>query len=133
MSNTVAVRLPDEVLKELQRLAALQNKKVSDIVRELIVSGLTNAKTGDQGDTSELATRLDNLEQLGLTSAKAALKAQFLANMSASFSVDVSRLMGGKTAPTKDEKDQFLAQMDGWAEEFANGTLFGPADEPQID
>jgi predicted DNA-binding protein len=35
-SNTVAVRLPEEVLEELQRRASVQNKKISDVVRELI-------------------------------------------------------------------------------------------------
>jgi len=42
-SNTVAVRLPEEVLEELQKRANLQNKKVSDVVRDLIISGLQAA------------------------------------------------------------------------------------------
>lgn len=45
-SNTVAVRLPEQVLEELQRLADLQNKKVSDIVRMLIGTGIAKLSPG---------------------------------------------------------------------------------------
>ena len=96
-SNTVAVRLPEQVLEELQRLADLQNKKVSDIVRMLIVEGLTKRSSEKN---AEVAERLDRLEQLTLIASKAAIKAQYLANMSASYSVDVSRLMSGSQTPT---------------------------------
>lgn len=47
-SNTVAVRLPDEVLEELQKRAAEQNKKLSDVVRDLIVSGLQSRPTENE-------------------------------------------------------------------------------------
>jgi plasmid stability protein len=119
-SNTVAVRLPDEVLEELQKRSAAQKRKVSDVVRDLIVSGL-KADTPDR----TVMEGLQKLEELGLLATKAALKAQFLANMSASFSVDVSRLMSGNKQPTGEEKNEFLAQMDGWAEDFAWKTMFG--------
>jgi hypothetical protein len=119
-SNTVAVRLPEEVLSELQRVADLQNKKVSDIVRALIVDGLM--KPG--GDKNlEVIERLDRLEQLILIASKAAIKAQYLANLSASYSVDVSRLMSGSPVPTAEEKSQYLTQMSEWAEQFAIGEL----------
>lgn len=120
-NDTVAVRLPDEVLEELQKRAAAQKKKVSDVVRDLIVSGLK----ADGEPTTGTIEGLQKLEQLGLMATKAALKAQFLANMSASFSVDVSRLMTGNRQPTSEEKDEFLKQMDDWAEDFAWKAMFG--------
>ena len=52
-SNTVAVRLPEEVLEELQKRANLQNKKVSDIVRDLIISGL-QAVRGSQENNQKV-------------------------------------------------------------------------------
>ena len=119
-SNTVAVRLPEQVLEELQRLADLQNKKVSDIVRMLIVEGLTKRSSEKN---AEVAERLDRLEQLTLIASKAAIKAQYLANMSASYSVDVSRLMSGSQTPTDEEKSQFMTQMGEWAEQYAVGEL----------
>lgn len=119
-SNTVAVRLPNEVLEELQKRAAAEKRKVSDVVRDLIVSGLK----ADGEPATGMIEGLQKLEQLGLLATKAALKAQFLANMSASFSVDVSRLMTGNRQPTSEEKDEFLKRMDGWAEDFAWKAMF---------
>ena len=63
-SGTVAVRLPDEVLEELQQRAAKENKKVSDLVRELIVSGLAKTKGKDQcAAGGEILARFDKLEK----------------------------------------------------------------------
>ena len=123
-STTVAVRLSDELVSELQKVAGAQNKKVSDIVRELIASGLESNRAGggiDAGD--DLSKRLDRLEAAGLKAVKAVLKAQFLANMSASFAVDVARLMSAGTQRSTEEEQEFMAQMDSWAEAFANGEL----------
>ncbi len=75
-SGTVAVRLPDEVLAELQERAEKEKKKVSDLVRELIVSGLAKNKERDQDAAagvagSEVVARLDRLDkQLGQALAK---------------------------------------------------------------
>lgn len=115
-SGTVAVRLPDEVLEELQKRAVAENKKVSDLVRELIISGLQQRENEPPAATEHM----DRLETLGQKAVKAALKAQFLAHMSASFAVDVARLMTTKTQPNTEEKQEFMAQMDGWAENFAD-------------
>lgn len=117
-SGTVAVRLPDEVLEQLQKRAADEKKKVSDLVRELITIGLQQT-----GNDPAIISRLDRLEALGDRATKAALKAQFLANMSASYAVDVARLMSGGGKPSTDEKQEFMAQMDGWAENFAEDKL----------
>ena len=121
-SGTVAVRLPDEVLEQLQTRATAENKKVSDLVRELIISGLQQREKPD-GATPAMTGRLDRLEALGDRATKAALKAQFLANMSASYAVDVARLMSGGGKPSTDEKQEFMAQMDSWAENFADGEM----------
>jgi len=115
-SGTVAVRLPDEVLEQLQKRATAENKKVSDLVRELIISGLQQRENAPPAAIEHL----DRLEALGQKAVKAALKAQFLANMSASFAVDVARLMTTKTQPSTEEKQEFMAQMDSWAENFAD-------------
>jgi metal-responsive CopG/Arc/MetJ family transcriptional regulator len=63
-SGTVAVRLPDKVLEELQERATKENKKVSDLVRELIVSGLAKTQGKDQGAAgTEVMARLDKLDK----------------------------------------------------------------------
>ena len=88
-----------------------------DLVRVLIVSGLQQ-----KGNAAPaVIDHLDRLEALGEKAMKAALKAQFLANMSASFSAGVARVMTTKTQPSTEEKQEFMAQMDSWAENFAEG------------
>lgn len=122
-SGTVAVRLPDEVIDELQKIAAAQNKKVSDVVKDLIASGLARQGKGDQDAIMDLSAKIETVEKIGRMATKAALKAQFLANMSASFSVDVARQMSAGEQRSSDEKQEFMVQMDGWAEDFAEEAL----------
>lgn len=63
-SGTVAVRLPEKMLERLQNRAAAENKKVSDLVRELIASGLAKNLDKDQGAAgTELLARLDQLDK----------------------------------------------------------------------
>jgi hypothetical protein len=122
-SNTVAVRLPEEVLEELQRRASVQNKKISDVVRELIVSGLVNDPA-----SGALSAKIERLERLALKATLAAGKAQFLASMSVGFCADMTKLMVSNEIPSSEEKTAFLAQTNEWAEGFAQGYL---SDEDQ--
>lgn len=122
-SGTVAVRLPDEVISELQKIAAAQNIKVSDVVKDLITNGLAQQGKGDQDVLMDLSVKIQTIEKLGQMATKAALKAQFLANMSASFSVDVARHMTAGEQRSTEEKNAFMSQMDEWAEGFASEIL----------
>lgn len=117
-SNTVAVRLPDEVIEELQRRASVQSKKLSDVVRELIVSGLVNDPA-----SGALAAKIDRLEKLTTKAALAAGKAQFLSSMSVGFCADMTKLLVSNQTPTPEEKTVFLNQTNEWAEGFAQGYL----------
>lgn len=117
-SNTVAVRLPEEVLEELQRRASVQNKKISDVVRELIVSGLVNDPT-----SGALSAKIARLEKLATKAALAAGKAQFLASMSVGFCADMTKLMVSNETPSSEDKTEFLARTNEWAEGFAQDYL----------
>lgn len=117
-NNTVAVRLPEEVLEELQRRASVQNKRISDVVRELIVSGLVNDPA-----SGALNAKIERLEKLAVKTALAAGKAQFLASMSVGFCADMTKLMVSNEIPSSEEKTAFLAQTNDWAEGFAQGYL----------
>jgi predicted CopG family antitoxin len=59
-SSSVSVRVSDEVLEELTKRANAENKKVSDLVRELIEAGL---KPGGNTDNSSVLARVDALEE----------------------------------------------------------------------
>ena len=127
-SGSVSVRLPEEVLEALEKLAEERNQKVSDIVRELIVSGLALEKDG----TREILNRIDRLEVLSTQAAIAALKAQFLASMSVGFCSDITKLMVSGKTPEAQEKSAFLSQTDEWAENFAREYLQQDSDgEPE--
>lgn len=118
-SGSVSVRLPEEVLEALNALAQERQQKVSDVVRELIVSGLALEKEG----TREVLNRMERLENLSTKAAMAAGKAQFLASMSVGFCSDITKLMVSGRAPEADEKTAFLNQTDEWAENFARESL----------
>lgn len=129
-SSSVSVRVSDEVLEELTKRANAENKKVSDLVRELIESGLKAGGTADVWaglgrveELKQLHEQIAGVERLAFKSAWAAAKAQFLARMSMGFCADSARLIGGGTLTPKAEKEAFLAQTDEWAETFAESCL----------
>lgn len=124
-SGSVSVRLSEEVLEQLDKLAQERKQKVSDVVRELIVSGLGSEKTGAR----ELMNRIERLEKLSIKTAMAAGKAQFLAGMSVGFCADVTKLMVSGKTPEAEEKTAFLSQTNEWAENFAQAYLKEEAEE----
>lgn len=118
-SGSVSVRLPEEVLEQLEALTQERKQKVSDVVRELIISGLASEKTGAR----EILNRIERLEKLATKTGMAAGKAQFLAGMSVGFCADVTKLMVSNQTPSAEEKTAFLNQTNEWAENFARAYL----------
>lgn len=118
-SGSVSVRLPEEVLEQLEKLAQERKQKVSDVVRELIVTGLASEKAG----VREILNRIERLEKLATKTGMAAGKAQFLAGMSVGFCADVTKLMVSNQTPSAEEKTAFLSQTNEWAENFAREYL----------
>lgn len=118
-SGSVSVRLSEELLEALDAVAQERQQKISDVVREYIVSSLKDEKSGSK----EILKRMERLEKLAMKSAMAAGKAQFLAGMSVGFCADVTKLMVSQRTPEADEKAAFLAQTDEWAENFARAYL----------
>ncbi len=118
-SGSVSVRLPEDVLEQLDKLAQERKEKVSDVVRELIVSGLASERTGAR----EVLKRIERLEKVSMKTAMAAGKAQFLASMSVGFCADMTKLMVSNETPNTEEKTAFLNQTDEWAENFAREYL----------
>ncbi len=67
-SSMVGTRLSSEVIEQLQKKADAEGKKVSDVVRELVIGGLANEKHKDQDAGagvagSELIKRLERLDK----------------------------------------------------------------------
>lgn len=112
-SNTVAVRLPEDVLEQLQRKAEGENKKVSDVVRELIVTGLEEKKTGISSEHERLIIEyLDGFGGFLHGIFVQATMAHYFSRMSTSYSLDIESLMRTADIVESEEKKARLATFD---------------------
>ncbi len=63
-SSMIGARLNSEVVERLQKRAEAEGKKVSDVVRELIISGLArSSNTGDGVAGIEMVAQLERLDK----------------------------------------------------------------------
>jgi len=110
-SNTVAVRLPEEVLEELQKRANLQNKKVSDIVRDLIISGL-QAAPGSQENNQKVIDYLEGFGGIlmGLVFETAA--SRYFAEIATSYGVDLESFIREGKPLSKEAKEALMSQFE---------------------
>ena len=110
-SNAVAVRLPEEVLEELQKRASLQNKKVSDIVRDLIISGL-QAGSNSQENNQKVIDYLEGFGGIlmGLVFETAA--SRYFAEIATSYGVDMESLIRQGKPLTKEAKETLMSQFE---------------------
>jgi plasmid stability protein len=112
-SGTVAVRLPDEVLEELQKRAAAENKKVSDLVRELIVSGMAD-KGATTNDTNN-AKVIEYLEGFGgvlMAVLYQSVGARYFAEMATSYGVDMESLMREAKPMNREQKEALMKRFE---------------------
>jgi hypothetical protein len=116
-SNTVAVRLPDEVLEQLQKRATAENKKVSDLVRELIVSGLREQpKNDDDGDDG--AKVIEYLEGFGgvlMAILFEAAGGRYFAEMATKYAADMESLLRENKPLEKETKAALMKQFEAAA------------------
>lgn len=129
-SRAISVRLPDEVLEELEKLAAKQGSKVSDVVRELIIKGLSRQWSGESEVLQRLNTVSAELGELMARAIKASGRAAAYAVLSARYTNETQHYVAtqGQTldAETKTERQ---AQWDKYAKEVAEKFLKGPFDK----
>jgi len=120
-SNTVAVRVSDEVLEKLTERATRAGQSVSEAVRQLIQDALKEGQNAtNQAVTDDLSKRLDRIEKLALKATRAAAKAQFLASLSVNFTSQTARLVVSGSAPSSEEQTVYMAQSNEWADGFAS-------------
>ncbi len=63
-SSMIGTRLNSEVVEQLQKRADAEGKKVSEVVRELIISGLAKGSEKDQGAAgADIVVWLDKLDE----------------------------------------------------------------------
>jgi hypothetical protein len=122
-STTVAVRLPNEVLEELQKKAAAQNKKVSDYVRELIVSDLHGKGPTTNGDSN--AKVIEYLEGFGgvlMGILFETVSGRYFAEMATNYGTDMESLLREGKPMDKEAKATLMGQFEAAAMQIAQET-----------
>ena len=116
-TKSVSVRIPEESLKELERIATLKGQKVSDLVRDLIVERLTNGSGGG----NQLI--LEYLEGFGSVLAgihNEAARSRFYAELMTSYAMDLQSLMTDGKVTEKDAKEALLGRFSNSSMQMAN-------------
>ena len=107
-TKSVSVRIPEESLKELERIATLKGQKVSDLVRDLIVERLTNGTGGG----NQLV--IEYLEGFGTVLAgihNEAARSRFYAELMTSYAMDLQSLMTDGKVTEKDAKEALMSRF----------------------
>ena len=107
-TKSVSVRIPEESLRELERIATLKGQKVSDVVRDLIVDRLTNGSGGG----NQLV--IEYLEGFGTVLAgihNEAARSRYYAELMTSYAMDLQSLMTDGKVTEKDAKEALLGRF----------------------
>jgi len=116
-TKSVSVRIPEESLKELERIATLKGQKVSDVVRDLIVDRLTNGSGGG----NQLV--IEYLEGFGTVLAgihNEAARSRYYAELMTSYAMDLQSLMTDGKVTEKDAKESLLGRFSNASMQMAN-------------
>ena len=107
-TKSVSVRIPEESLRELERIATLKGQKVSDLVRDLILERLTNGSGGG----NQLV--IEYLEGFGTVLAgihNEAARSRYYAELMTSYAMDLQSLMTDGKVTEKDAKEALLGRF----------------------
>lgn len=116
-TKSVSVRIPEELLKELERIATLKGQKVSDVVRDLIVERLTNGTAGG----NQLV--IEYLEGFGSVLAgiyNEAARSRFYAELMTSYAMDLQSLMTDGKVTDKEAKEALMDRFSNASMQMAN-------------
>ncbi len=114
-SGTVAVRLPDEVLEQLQKRATAGNKKVSDLVRELIISGLREQPRTEDAGSAKVIEYLEGFGGVLMGILFEAAGSRYFAEMATKYATDVESLLRDGKPLEKETKATLIKQFEAAA------------------
>lgn len=121
-SNTVAVRLPDEVIEELQKRATAENKKVSDLLRELITSGLREQPKND-GDGAKVIEYLEGFGGVLMAILFETAGSRYFSEMATKYAIDMESLLRESKPLDKQAKTELIKQFEAAALKAGQETL----------
>jgi len=107
-TKSVSVRIPEESLKELERIATLKGQKVSDLVRDLIVERLTN---GTGGGNQLVIEYLEGFGNVLAGIHNEAARSRYYGELMASYAVDIQNLMVEGKAAEKGAKQELMGRF----------------------
>ena len=116
-TKSVSVRIPEESLRELERIATLKGQKVSDLVRDLILERLTNGSGGG----NQLV--IEYLEGFGTVLAgihNEAARSRYYAELMTSYAMDLQSLMKDGKVTEKDAKEALMGRFSNASMQMAN-------------
>lgn len=114
-SGTVAVRLPDEVLEELQKRATAENKKVSDLVRELITSGLREQPKNADSDGAKVIEYLEGFGGVLMAILFETAGSRYFSEMATKYAIDMESLLRESKPLDKQAKAALMKQFEAAA------------------
>jgi predicted DNA-binding protein len=106
--KTLSIRIPEEAHRELEKLAAERKQNISDVAREVIVSGLKGASQAD----NQLV--IEYLEGFGSVLAglhQEAARSRYYSELMASYAVDIQNLMVESKVADKKAKEALMARF----------------------
>jgi plasmid maintenance system antidote protein VapI len=130
-SPKISVRLDNDTYGNLLKLAQIERKTITELVRELIEQGLkAKNPAGQEPNQGAVMQRLDVLEmhigELLVKAVKAGASAQFLSRLAVAFGSDTVSWLTEQRLADGQSKAKFLADMEGQAERYAQEYLVKP-------
>lgn len=116
-TRSLSVRIPEDALAELEKMAGLKGQKVSDLVRDIILERLTSGSNGG----NQLV--MEYLEGFGSVLAgihKEAARSRFYAELMTSYAVDIQSLMTDGKVTGKDAKEALIGNFSSASMQVAN-------------
>lgn len=107
-TKSVSVRIPEEALAELEKMARLKNQKVSDIVRDLIMEKLTG---GSQADNRLVLEYLEGFGNVLAGIHQEAARSRYYSELMTSYGADIQNLMVEAKPMEKATKEALMARF----------------------
>lgn len=120
-SITVAVRLPEDLHERLQKMAEAENKKVSDIVRELIIAGLQGKPTNAEA-SAKVIEYLEGFGGVLMGILFETVRGRYFSEMATNYATDMESLLRENKPMDKEAKAAVMVQFEAAAMQTAQET-----------
>ncbi len=107
-TKSVSVRIPEEALAELEKIARLKNQKVSDVVRDLILEKLTG---GSQADNWLVLEYLEGFGNVLAGIHQEAARSRYYSELMTSYGADIQNLMVAAKPMDKTAKEVLMERF----------------------